>query len=122
MKPRRSRLPAIIVASGLVSVLLSGCAITGADVASFANGMAMGLDYYEPYQPDVAVYGGWAPGYHVAPTPVYRPRPDHNSGHDTAHPAKAPPPSHTLPSLPTRPHSEAAESREEHPRTGHSKP
>ena len=46
-----------------LTVLLSGCVVAGGGYGYYDGG-GIGAAYYEPYGVD---YGGWGPGYHVAP-------------------------------------------------------
>jgi hypothetical protein len=55
---RRSATACVI---GLFTVLASGCVGPG---GGYGDGVAFGADYYEPAG---IAYGGWGPGYGVAP-------------------------------------------------------
>ena len=84
--------PAFVI--GLFAVLASGCVVPGGGYGE----AGYGVDYYEPYGID---YGGWGPGYYVAP---YRDRDHHPEGREgrESRPAyRAAPPSHAIPSLPS---------------------
>ena len=54
-----SRWSATAFVIGLFTVLAAGCVVPGGGYDA-----GYGLDYYEPYGID---FGGWGPGYHVAP-------------------------------------------------------
>ena len=56
------RASALLVDFGVLIAVASGCAVT--DGGYGYEGGGLGVGYYEPYG---AVYGGWAPGYQVAP-------------------------------------------------------
>src|SRR5271167_2011039 len=92
---RRSALASLI---GLAAVLSSGCVATGGGYG-YGDGVGIGVDYYEPYG---AVYGGWAPSYHVAPVRDGYHRPDSGSGHPAQHAYRSAPASHSVPSIPSR--------------------
>jgi hypothetical protein len=99
-----SRWSAIALVIGLFTLLSSGC-VTG---GGYADGVGIGVDYYEPYRPD---YGGWGPGYRVAP---FRGG-DHGPGHGDFHPAghayRSAPPTHSIPSIPSHSRSGGGRSR-----------
>ena len=57
---RRSARACVI---GLFTVLSSGCVVTGGGYG-YDGGAGIGAGYYEPVGVD---YGGWGPGYQVAP-------------------------------------------------------
>jgi len=81
---------------GTLTVLLAGCIVpNGGYEDDNGVGVGVGVDYYEPYG---AVYGGWGPGYHVAP---FR-----GDGHRGAvgggtHAYRSAPASRSMPSLPS---------------------
>jgi hypothetical protein len=50
-------------AIGLLAILASGC-VVGEGGYGYVGDVGYGLDYYEPYG---VRYGGWGPGYRVAP-------------------------------------------------------
>jgi hypothetical protein len=97
----RARRAATAAAVGLVAILASGCVVTDGGYGYAGGGY--GVDYY---QPSGAYYGGWAPGYRVAP---YRGsehreeehRPAAVGGRPPAHAYKAAPPSRAMPSIPS---------------------
>ncbi|MFZ3324193.1 MAG: hypothetical protein WA190_17595 [Usitatibacter sp.] len=99
---------AVVIAS---IALLSSCVAPEGDYGSGYGydsgvGVGIGLDYYEPYG---AFYGGWGPGYHVAP--YYR---GHEERRDYSHPAprtyRPAPASHSMPSIPS--HARSGGSRQ----------
>ena len=49
---------------GTLTVLSAGCILSDGGYGYDDGGRGVGADYYEPYGAD---YGGWGPGYHVAP-------------------------------------------------------
>jgi hypothetical protein len=78
-----------VSALGLVLLtVLSACTVTG---GGYVGGV------YEPYGND---YGGWGPGYHVAPSRRGERRPEQSAPH-AYRPA---PRSRPAPSIPTHPH------------------
>ena len=83
---------------GLFTVLSTGCVVTGGGYG-YDGGAGIGLDYYEPYGAD---YGGWGPGYHVAPFRDVDHRPDRGGGRPAPHAYRAAPASHSIPSIPSR--------------------
>lgn len=90
---------AIALAIGLIAALSSGCAVTGGGYADGDDaGADIGLDYYETYGID---YGGWGPGYRVAPFRDADHQPAH-SEHEQPHAYRSAPASHTMPSIPSR--------------------
>jgi hypothetical protein len=99
-----SRWSAIAFVIGLITLLSSGC-VTG---GGYVDGVGIGVDYYEPYRPD---YGGWGPGYRVGPFRDGDHRPDHGDFHPAAHAYRAAPPSHSIPSIPSRSRSGGSRSR-----------
>ena len=87
---------AIVV--GTLTVLLSGCAFTVGGYG-YDDGGGFGAAYYEPYGVD---YGGWGPGYHVAPVRGGDHRPTSGGGHASAHTYRSAPASHSMPSIPSQ--------------------
>lgn len=83
----------IVGAVGLLSVMgLCACLVAGRgrdDGTVYVGG------YYEPSGRE---HGGWGPGYHVAPPRGGERRPE------TQHVYRPAPPSHKIPTIPTRPH------------------
>ena len=98
-----------------LTVLLSGCVVTGGGYG-YPDGGGIGAVYYEP--PDV-VYGGWGPSYHVAP---YRGgdhrdyRPTSDRGHESARTYRAAPASRSVPSIASQSRSGGSQSRGVQPR------
>ena len=97
MNISRSPWPAAFLVIGLVSGLLSACVVSDGGYG-YDGGAGIGMDYYEPYG---AVYGGWAPGYHVGPVRDGDHRPDHGGGQSATHAFRSAPTSHSLPSIPS---------------------
>lgn len=116
------RLSAVASAIGLLALLLSGCVVPDGRYG-YGERDGFGPGYYEPYG---TYYGGWGPGYFVAP---YRGRehhfdrddehrfehegehrPDHGGEHgpgrEAGHPPsqafRAPPAGQPMPSIPSR--------------------
>jgi hypothetical protein len=83
--PRRLRVSARGV---LLLTVLSACTVSG---GGYVGGV---------YEPSGSDYGGWGPGYHVAPPRRGERRPEQSSPH-AYRPA---PRSRPSPSIPTRPH------------------
>jgi hypothetical protein len=107
---------AIAFAVCALTGLLSGCVSTG----GYYDDGGIGAAYYEP--PDV-VYGGWGPGYHVAP---YR-GDDHRDHHPTSgggrtseRAYRSAPASHSAPSIPSQPRSGGSRSGGSHSSGSHS--
>ena len=75
--------------------VLSGCLLP---YGGYDDGGDMGAAYYEPYG---AVYGGWGPGYHVAPFRGGDHRPTGGGGHAPEHAYRSAPASRSIPSLPS---------------------
>ncbi len=98
-------LPFVICA---LTCLLSGCVVTG---GGYYDSGDIGAAYYEP---SGVYYGGWGPGYHVAP---YRSSDhgDHHQtsggGHEYTRAYRPAPPSHAVPSIPSQPRSGGSRSR-----------
>lgn len=78
---------------GLFTVLSSGCVVPDGGYG-YGGGVAVGVDYYEPYG---ANYGGWGPGYQVGP---FRGG-GHPAGHGGSHAYRSAPASHPMPSIPS---------------------
>ena len=104
----RASSAAVVIAS---FALLSGCAAPEGDYGSgygydsgVGVGVGFGVDYYEPYG---AFYGGWGPGYHVAPyyRGGYEERRDFS--HPVQHSYRAAPASRPMPSIPSHARSSA---------------
>ena len=92
------RWSAIAFVIGLFTLMSTGCVVTGGGY-EYEDGVGIGLDYYEPYG---AVYGGWGPGYRVGPVRDGYHRPDSGGGHPPPHAYRSAPPSHSVPSIPSR--------------------
>jgi len=88
-----SRWSAIALVIGLLTFISSSCIVTGG---------GYGLDYYEPFRGD---YGGWGPGYHVAPVRDGDHHPAHGGGQPASHAYKSAPASRSVPSIPSHSHS-----------------
>ncbi len=73
-------------------VLLSGCILGG-------GGYYDGGGYYEP---SGVVYGGWGPGYQVAPFRGGDHRPPDRGGHASARAYRPAPASHSMPTIPSQ--------------------
>lgn len=89
----------LIAAAGLVGGLLAGCASYAGDGGGYYGGdggVAIGLDYYEPYG---GYYGGWGSGYRVGPVRDGGRGPGRAQG-GGAHAFRAAPMSHATPSIP----------------------
>jgi len=90
------RLLTLAFVVGTLTFLLSGCIATG----GYYDDGGIGAVYYEP--PDV-VYGGWGPGYHVAPYRGDHHRSPSEGGHAAERAYRSAPPSHSVPSIPSKP-------------------
>jgi hypothetical protein len=95
---------AIAIAIGSFTILLSSCIVPGGGYGYGGGGVDIGLDYYEPYG---GVYGGWGPGYRVAPFRGGDQRRDVGGGRPT-HAYRPAPASHSLPSIPSHSRSGGA--------------
>jgi len=91
------RWSAIAFMTGIFTVLLSGCVVSGGGYG-YDSGVGIGVDYYEPYG---AAYTGWGPGYFVAPIRDGGHRPE-RGGNSTSHAYRSAPSSHAMPSIPSR--------------------
>jgi hypothetical protein len=101
------RLSATAVVLGLFTLLSSGCVVPGG--YGYDGSVGVGVDYYEPFG---AVYGGWGPGYHVAPGREGYRRPDGGGGgHASAHAFRSAPSSRLVPSIPSRSRSGSSKNR-----------
>lgn len=99
-------------------VLLSGCVVTGGGYG-YSDGGDIGVTYYESSGIE---YGGWGPGYHVAPFrgDDHRLRDSNrrqtSGGGRVSAPAYRPAPaSRPMPSIPSKPRSGGSRSREVRP-------
>jgi len=79
----------------MLTVLLSGCFWPG---GGYYDGEGIGAGYYAP---SVVEYGGWGPGYQVAPFRGGDYRPTGGGGHASAHTYRSAPASHSTPSIPS---------------------
>ena len=64
MKASLVRLSEMLLVVVPLTVVLFGCVGYDDGYDGYGGGAAVGPGYYEPYG---AYYGGWAPGYYVAP-------------------------------------------------------
>jgi len=89
----------IFVVLTLTVLLLSGCFFPD---GGYYDGGDIGPGYYEP---SGVLYGGWGPGYYVAP---YRDGDHHQvrsgGSHAFARPYRSEPASHPIPSIPSESH------------------
>ena len=79
----------------MLTVLLSGCLWPG---GGYYDGGGIGAGYYEPSGVE---YGGWGPGYQVAPFRGGDHRSIGGGGHASAHAYRSAPASHSMPSIPS---------------------
>lgn len=84
---------------GTLTGLSTACVLSdGGYGYGYDDGGGYGAAYYEPYGVE---YGGWGPGYHVAP---FRGGGDHRpiggGGHEATHAFRSAPASRSVPSLP----------------------
>lgn len=80
--------------------LSAGCIMSDGGYGYGYDDGVIGAGYYEPYGVD---YGGWGPGYHVAPFRDAGHRPDggeHRSSGGGSHAYRSAPASRSMPSLP----------------------
>ena len=91
-----------------LTVLLFGCLlpVPGGEYGYDDGGI--GGAYYEPFGFD---YGGWGPGYQVAPYRGGDHRPASGGGHASAHAYRSAPASHSMPSIPSHSRSGSSRSR-----------
>jgi len=92
---------------GLFAVLSSGCVVPGGGYG-YDGGGGIGLGYYEPVGAD---YGGWGPGYQVAPYRGDDNRGGRGGGNAPSHAYRAAPASHAMPSIPSGSRSAGSGSR-----------
>jgi hypothetical protein len=81
----------------MMTGLLSGCIVPNGGYG-YDNEVGVGAAYYEPYGVE---YGGWGPGYHVAPFRGGDHRPTGGGSHGSTHAYKSAPASRAMPSLPS---------------------
>jgi hypothetical protein len=91
-----SRWSALVCVVGTLAVMSSGCEVVGGGYG-YDNG-GIGAAYYAPYGMD---YGGWGPGYQVAPVRGGYNRPGGDGGNSGPHAYRAAPASHAMPSIPS---------------------
>jgi len=99
------RWSAITFVSGLFILLSSGCVVAGGGYG-YDDGASIGVDYYAPLG---GVYGGWGPGYGVAPVRGGYRRPD--GGRSSAHAYRSAPAGRSMPSIPSGGRSGGSRSR-----------
>jgi len=97
----------------MLTVLLSGCVLTGGEYGYYDDGGDIGVTYYEP---SVVEYGGWGPSYQVAPFrgDEHRHDVEHHTTSGGGHAERAyrsAPASHSMPSIPSRSRSGGSRSR-----------
>jgi hypothetical protein len=102
------RLLALAFVVWTLTILLSGCVVTG---GGYYDDGGFGAAYYEP---SGVYYGGWGPDYHVAPYRDYDDRRDYDhrrdddrrptsgGGHAPARAYRSAPASHSIPSIPSK--------------------
>ncbi len=99
---------AIALVIGLFAALSSGCAVVPEGYGyGYDSGVGIGFDYYEPFGAD---YGGWAPGYRVAPFRGGDHRPQQAGNPARQHAYRGAPAAHAMPSIPSRSRSGGARS------------
>ena len=109
MKTLFLRWSAIALVIGLFAALSAGCAVTADGYGyGYDSGVGIGLDYYEPYGAD---YGGWGPGYRVAPFRGGDHRPERAGSPARQHAYRAAPAARAMPSIPSRSRSGGSRSR-----------
>lgn len=89
---------ALVFAGCTLTVLLFGCVFPGGGYEYDDDG-GIGAVYYAPYGVD---YGGWGPGYHVAPYRGGDHRPTGGGDRASARAYRSAPASHSTPSIPSR--------------------
>jgi hypothetical protein len=94
VSPERFRGAATAAVVAVAVALSSGCVVT--DGGYGYGGAPYGVGYYEPAG---IAYGGWGPGYDVAP--FRRGYPLRYGGHPPPHAYRAAPASRAMPSIPT---------------------
>jgi hypothetical protein len=87
----------LAIGIGALTILLASC-ILPADGPGYYDGGGYGAAYYEPYGVD---YGGWGPGYQVAPFRGGGHRPTGGGGRSSTHAFRSAPASRSMPSLPS---------------------
>ena len=99
----------------MLTVLLFGCFVPVGGYG-YDDGGDIGGAYYEPFGYD---YGGWGPGYHVAPYRGGDHRPVSGGGH-TARAYRSAPASRSMPSIPSHARSGGSHSSGSHSSSSHS--
>ena len=90
-----------------LTVLLSGCVLTGGGYG-YNDGGGIGAAYYE--SPGVE-YGGWGPGYQVAPFRGGDRHQTSGGGHTSTRAYRSAPASHSMPSIPSKSRSGGSRAR-----------
>ena len=95
--------------AALLIALSGGCAVSdggygynGGYDSGYGNNVGIGVGYYAPFGGD---YGGWGPGYNVAPFRGGDHRGggfDRRGGQSPQHAFRSAPASHSMPSIPSR--------------------
>jgi len=100
------RWSALAIEVGMLTVLSAGCVLSGG--VGYDDGGVVGAAYYEPAG---VVYGGWGPGYRVAPYRGDGHRTTGEGGRAPVHAYRPAPASRTMPSLPSHSRSGGSRSR-----------
>ena len=92
------------VVAGVFLFLASGCTVTGGGGYGYNGGVSVGVgvDYYDPFGYD---YGPWGPDYQVGPYRGGAQRPQRGGSAAPEHSYRPAAPSHSVPSIPSRPRS-----------------
>ena len=107
MKTSFMRLSAFTVAAVTWTFLSAGCIMSDGGYG-YDGGGVVGVGYYEPFGVD---YGGWGPGYHVAPYRDGRREGGERRPGGGGHAYRSAPASRSMPSLP---HAGSGGSRSHH--------
>lgn len=89
----------------LLIAISGGCAVSDGGYGydgGYGSNVGIGVGYYEPFGGD---YGGWGPGYNVAPFRGGDHRDggfDRRGGQSPQHAFRSAPASHSMPSIPSR--------------------
>ncbi len=86
---------------GLSLFMLASCVVTD-------GGFPIGIGYYDPL---IGEYGGWGPDYRVGPPRQGASRQEYRGEHSPARGYRPAPAGHSVPSIPSRGHSESSRSR-----------
>lgn len=97
MKILLARWSATALVIGLCAVVASGCVVPAGGYG-YGGGAGYAVGYYEPSGVD---YGGWGPGYQVAPYRGGGHRPVVSGGRASPHAYRAAPASRAMPSIPS---------------------